>query len=236
MEVQVPAQFPQDEWAFGQEFLFNQDAQAMLFWARTPVVLMSLSLAWVVMTWAGKLWGLGAGLLALFLYALDPTITAHAQLVTTDVGLAFFSTLYLFQLRSCLKDPSWKRWSVAGVLLGLALGVKFSALILLPITLVLMALASLQAARAAVVKTSSESGASSRPRYTIWKEEITVRSLTFVLLLAIAFLVLWMLYFLSTDPSIYWKGLRAVNEDHKNFHPYLLSWARLGKTVGRVIF
>jgi hypothetical protein len=89
-----------------------------------------------------------------------------------------------------------------------------------------MALASLQAARAAVVKTSSESGAPSRPRYTIWKEEITVRSLTFVLLLAIAFLVLWMLYFLSTDPSIYWKGLRAVNEDHKNFHPYLLGTIR----------
>jgi hypothetical protein len=223
MDVKVPTDFPQDEWAFGQDFLFNQDAQRMLFWARIPVVLMSLGLAWVVMTWAGKLWGSGAGLLALFLYALDPTITAHAQFVTTDVGLAFFSTLYLFQLRSCLKDASWKRWGITGVLLGLALGTKFSALILIPITPVLMVLASLQTASTSDVRTSSGSAAMpSRPQHTTWKSEITVRLLGFALLLAIACLVLWMLYFLSTDPSIYWKGLRAVNEDHKNLHPYLL--------------
>ena len=81
-----------------------------------------------------------AALLALFLYAFDPTIAAHAQLVTTDVGLAFFATLFLYVLWRTLARPSWSRVLLSGATLGLALGAKFSAVLLIPMAALLVAL------------------------------------------------------------------------------------------------
>ena len=132
------------EWKYGRRFLFDQDADRLLFWGRVPAVLLSLGLAILIMLWAGKLWGRSASVLALFLYAFDPTITAHAQLVTTDVGLAFFATLFLFILRGYLQAPSPKRLVFSGVTLGLALGAKFSAVILVPTTVSILFLVLLR--------------------------------------------------------------------------------------------
>ena len=106
MKVELPPGPHLNEWDFGKDFLFRQNAHQLLFWGRVPAVALSLALAFLVLRWATALWGEAAGLLALFLYAFDPTITAHAQLVTTDVGLAFFSTLYLWFLRAYLRQPS----------------------------------------------------------------------------------------------------------------------------------
>src|SRR6266480_3686949 len=96
------------EWDLGRNFLYHRgyDADRVLFWGRIPALLLSLGLAILVSVWSGRLWGKRASLLALFLYTFDPTITAHAQLVTTDVGFAFFATLFLFLLRRYLESPS----------------------------------------------------------------------------------------------------------------------------------
>lgn len=118
------------------EFLFRQDAQRILFWGRIPALLLSLGMASLVAVWATHLRGWAGGLLALFLYA--PTITAQAQLVTTDVGVACFSVLYLWSLRSYLGNPTWRSLLFSGLALGLALGAKFSAVVLIPISVVLL--------------------------------------------------------------------------------------------------
>jgi len=93
----------------------------VLFWSRIAPVVISLGLAVVVLAWASELWGPAGGLLALFLYVFDPTITAHAELVTTDVGCAFFSTLFLFCLRRYAQASSLGRLAICGITLGLAL-------------------------------------------------------------------------------------------------------------------
>src|SRR5262249_22351733 len=114
------------EWRFGREFFSRPDRDRLLFWGRLPAALLSLALAGLILRWASELWGPLAGSLALFLYAFDPTIAAHAQLVTTDVGFAFFATAFLYALRLYVRKRSAVPLLTAGATLGLALGAKFS--------------------------------------------------------------------------------------------------------------
>jgi hypothetical protein len=227
------------QWRFGKEFLTSQNADRLLFWGRLPAVLLSLGLAILVMIWAGRLWGGGAALLALFLYVFDPTLTAHAQLITTDVGLAFFATLFLFAYRRYLEERSPGRLLLCGVALGLALGSKFSAIILLPIAALLAVLA--EVLESAPPPGQERSQAKSKPagkekgrRPTAKRREDQGRRILAGLgavgwMAAIGFALVWAFYFFPADPLFYWKGLQAVNRDHNpNYFPYLMGELRPG--------
>ncbi len=223
----VPVEY---QYTFGKTFLFSQDAERLLFWGRVPAVLLSLGLAGLVTCWAGRLWGAGAGLLALFLYAFDPTMIAHAQLVTTDVGLAFFATLSLYLLRRHLAAPSWQRLVLSGVALGLALGAKFSAVLLIPIVALLLGWAawrgrederegeqigrSAQNWRRAVIDPLSGKNAYTRLLFAAG---------TVGLLAVLAYGVLWAIYLFPSDPLFYLDALQTVGRDYDpDYRSYLL--------------
>ena len=190
------------QWGFGRALL-GADVRRLVFWGRWPAVMLSFALACVVARWAQDLWGLPGSILSLFLYVFDPTITAHAGLVTTDVGFAFFATLYLYLLRASLRERSWPRRLVCGAALGLALGSKFSGIALVPITALLLALDAW------------------------WHPTSSARkffdaSVMLGLLCVSAALVVWALYFFPADPLFYWNGVRAVNADHDATHQSLM--------------
>jgi len=63
---------------------------------RLPIILLAVILGAFVYRWATDLAGRKAGLLALFLYALDPNIVAHAEVITTDMGVTVFGFLALY--------------------------------------------------------------------------------------------------------------------------------------------
>jgi len=224
------------QWDFGKAFLFSQNAERLLFWGRVPVVLLSVGLAVLVTLWAGRLWGTAAGLLGLVLYAFDPTITAHAQLVTTDIGVAFFATLFLYLLRRHLAAPSWQRLVLSGVALGLALAAKFSALFLIPVAAVLVGLAAWRgreddrrgerriewpagkrkgsdAETATVIHPSRGDNASTRLLFATG---------TVGLLVLLASVVVWAIYFFPSDLRFYVNGVQTVNQDHHPEYPYYL--------------
>ncbi len=128
-------------WAESDTVLFakqliwkSPEIEKLLFAARVPVMLVTLLLAVFCFRWAADLWGPGAGLLAMALVALDPNIIAHGMLAATDAGVAAFSFIALYALWKSLRRPSPKRLLAAGVTLGLALVAKMSALILLPVS------------------------------------------------------------------------------------------------------
>jgi hypothetical protein len=79
-----------------------------------------------------------AGLLAAALIWFSPTMLAHARLVTTDAGAAFFITLALFSLHLFLRRPGFLRALGVGLALGLAQLVKFSAIYLYPVFAILI--------------------------------------------------------------------------------------------------
>lgn len=135
-------------YAFGDELLWQAvdadgdpiAAQKMVNWARVPIVLLGVLLGMGVYAWAAELYGPAAGLLALGLYAFSPNLLAHTHLATNDLGVACFFFFALYTFWRFTLQPSVVGIVAAGVALGLALAAKFSALILLPILALLVAI------------------------------------------------------------------------------------------------
>jgi hypothetical protein len=121
------------EYPFGFRFLYQNDADRLLFWSRAAMVTLAAIGLLITFVWARDLFGTPAGLFAAGLYAFSPNLLAHGMLVTTDVPLAVFTvlTLYLF----------WKRTDLlAGLALGAAMASKFSGAFL-PILIIVLCLA-----------------------------------------------------------------------------------------------
>jgi hypothetical protein len=109
-----------------------------LFLTRLPTVWLALLLGAVVWRWAKDLYGPYAASLALLLFAFSPNLIAHAGLATTDLGVAAFYVAAVYAWTRFLRRGSPRWLLIAGVLLGLALSAKFSALMLLPTFFVLL--------------------------------------------------------------------------------------------------
>ena len=106
------------------------------------MLLFTLGLAVLIFCWSRELFGPWGGVFSLGLFALDPTVLAHSGLATTDAAAACTIVLAVYLLRNHLRRPSQRGLLLAGVGTGLALASKFSALILIPITgLILLAIA-----------------------------------------------------------------------------------------------
>ncbi len=108
--------------------------------ARIPVLLFMLVLALVVFLWSKSLFGPWGGLLSLGLLALDPNMLAHAGLATTDIPAVSTILLAVFLLRRYIFAPTRANLCFAGLAAGVALATKFSALILIPVTGLLLLL------------------------------------------------------------------------------------------------
>jgi len=94
---------------------------------RLPIILLTLVTGAVVLRWAMDLGGRAAGLLALTLYALDPQIVAHGSLVTTDMAVTAFGLSAFFVLYRWRRRSTRTRLLVLGLMVGLALASKVSA-------------------------------------------------------------------------------------------------------------
>lgn len=141
MPLKVPA-VPQDYFKFveytgGREFLYANDAGAVLFRARLAAAIFTILLALTVFLVARSMWGDGPAFLALILLVFDPNMLAHGALVTTDMGVTFGLFLaagcfYLYQ-----KKPSGPRLLCAGLATGVCLGTKHSGVLIFPMLLLL---------------------------------------------------------------------------------------------------
>ncbi len=128
-----------EEWQFGEQFLYNNklSAERIVFLGRIPVVILSIILGFIVFRWAKELYGIKSGLFALFLYVFSPNILAHSRFVTMDLGISLFTMLSLYAFYRFLSYPKTRNLIVAGILLGLALSTKFSAINILPMYVIL---------------------------------------------------------------------------------------------------
>ena len=124
--------------SFGYDFLYSNNADQLLFWGRLPVVLLAVLLGFFVFRWAQQLYGNTAGIFALGLYAFSPNIITHAHLVTTDLGLAAFTTITFYFLWRYLRKEKKRNLIWAGLAMGAALASKFSAAALFPVALFLL--------------------------------------------------------------------------------------------------
>jgi hypothetical protein len=140
---------PVSQVEFGGDFMRANAARYFELFrrARLPSVLLSLAGLALVFRCARGFWGDRAGLFAATLWAFEPNLIAHAGLATTDLAATVLFFWALDALRRARENPSARRIAWAGAAAGLALLTKFTALVLVPVGIVLALLPSIQAPR-----------------------------------------------------------------------------------------
>ena len=108
----------------------QQRIRGLFTLARLGCLPLTLFGAWVCMVWARELHGKAAAICALSLWCFSPTILAHAQLITADVGAAAMGLAAGYAFWRWLIRPTWAGTTVAGLCLGLAQLTKATWIIL----------------------------------------------------------------------------------------------------------
>lgn len=129
--------FKEEAFLDGKEFLYRNDADAILFRARAAAATLTLLLAVLVFVATREMFGAGASLIALALLAFEPNLLAHGALVTTDAGISCFTFATVYAFYRYAKVPSLWRLLVVGVAAGLALAVKHSGILIFPMLFLL---------------------------------------------------------------------------------------------------
>ena len=124
---------------YGVDFLYRnrRDAESILLAARTPNILLTLLFVFAIAWWTRRRYGPAAGLCAAGLCAFDPNLIAHGRYVTTDFPVTvffFFATVLWVEY---LEEAGAVRLLAASLGIALALVTKFSAVLLLPVLVLL---------------------------------------------------------------------------------------------------
>jgi 4-amino-4-deoxy-L-arabinose transferase-like glycosyltransferase len=106
------------------------------FWARMPMIALTLALGLLTFVFARDFFGPRAGLFAVVLFALEPTILAHGRVVQTDIPAAFGFLLTVYAFYRYVGAPTWRRACALGGAAGVAMLAKYSMVFLGPLLLV----------------------------------------------------------------------------------------------------
>ncbi|HEX8188629.1 MAG TPA: glycosyltransferase family 39 protein, partial [Pyrinomonadaceae bacterium] len=134
---------PIGKWTYEERFWEDNPKlfESISFWARVPMIALTVLTGLLVFAFARELFGEAAAVLAVALFALEPTLVAHGRVVQTDVPAAFGYLLTAYALYRYLRAPSSKRALLLGAAGGAACLTKFSMLMVAPaIGAVLLAL------------------------------------------------------------------------------------------------
>ncbi|HEY74314.1 MAG TPA: hypothetical protein G4N99_13710 [Thermoflexia bacterium] len=196
------------------EIWWNQPIDTWVIPSRIPIVWLAMLLGAFLFRWATDWFGPRAGLLALAFFIFDPNILAHGTLATLDLGVTCFIFIAMFGIQRLLRRPSWLNLVTGGVFVGLALGAKVSALIVLPVSVGLMGLWGLNR----------------------WRKKLVGRLLIY---LGVAFLMLWAVHLFDFGPlpgfsislpaPTYWNSfLRVGQHISRGDSAYLLGETYVG--------
>lgn len=123
---------------FSYEFMYNLNKSLVndiIFYARVPVIFTCLFGGIVLFFWSRKMFGGMTAILALMFYSFSPNVLAHSRLATCDAIAMVFIMISVFSFWDFLRSPGYKSILFSGVCLGFALMAKYSALLLMPIYL-----------------------------------------------------------------------------------------------------
>jgi 4-amino-4-deoxy-L-arabinose transferase-like glycosyltransferase len=116
------------EWVFGHWLIAQwNDPIATVFWARLPMLILTLALGIVLFLYGSRLGDGWGGLLCLCAYATMPVMLAFGPLVVTDIAITLFFVLTLWAFANMWRSPSRGTILGFGLAFGAALLSKFSA-------------------------------------------------------------------------------------------------------------
>ena len=125
---------PIGKWTYEERFWEDNPRlfESVTFWARVPMIALTVLTGLLVFAFARDLFGDTAAVLAVALFALEPTLTAHGRVVQTDVPAAFGYLLTTYALYKYVRAPSSRRALLLGAAGGVACLTKFSMLMVSP--------------------------------------------------------------------------------------------------------
>ena len=128
----IPAEYAREPLTYGNAFLAaNPDGyHELVVTARVPIVVLSVLLCLTVGHWTTELFGLRAGVVALMLTALSPSIIASGALATTDLAAALMFVVSVRRTMKLSVQPNRCNAVLLGLSLGAAQLVKFTCLLL----------------------------------------------------------------------------------------------------------
>jgi hypothetical protein len=231
---------PDYQWMVGSKILVTGDFERNLLRARLPLMLVATMLAALIFIWGRQLIGTAAALGGLFLFALNPTVIAHAGFVTMDVGCSAFIVLLLFAVWNYVQRPDKVRLVLCGLAMGAALAAKFTAIFMLPVVGLLLLAAVRWGPKAAEQAGPNQVTAPDDPchcgsgrKYKNCHGKAAAPAAfdytpygraagAFLLMLGIALVVIEMVYGFHGGVGRYIEGMRLVNGDHDpNYLTYL---------------
>jgi hypothetical protein len=124
----------------GYKFFFEvgNRPEELLRQGRAMMVLLGVATGWLVFAWSRKLFGTAGGLISLGLFVFSPHMLAFGAIVSTEMSIV----LLLFAATGCiwrlLHVVTWGRVAVSLAVVGMLVLAKLSALVILPITAVLI--------------------------------------------------------------------------------------------------
>jgi 4-amino-4-deoxy-L-arabinose transferase-like glycosyltransferase len=148
-----PGSYPNHNWYYwavpegqmlGKFFVYDglNDGDAILFAGRVMAIVMALLTGIVIFFWARRATNRdGPALVALALWAFNPWALAYGHLANTDIGVTLGMTLAIYMFGRFLERPGLKTAAICGAATGVAMTMKFTALILGPIYVLMLVLA-----------------------------------------------------------------------------------------------
>ncbi|MET7987948.1 phospholipid carrier-dependent glycosyltransferase [Streptomyces sp. NPDC005281] len=207
--------FKGDQTELGRRVLYESgnDPWRVMFWARLPVIVLTLLSGLVVLAFARELAGRTGALVALALYAFSPDVIAHGSLATLDLPASGFLLTSVWLVWRARRRP-FLYLPLSATALGAAVATKMSMLPAVPLVL-LLAVGS--------VWHAGRSGHDAAPGGTRAKARLLgLGAAAAVGMAVVAVAVVWATY-LAVDPRLRWTapadlpavhGLRALAIDH----------------------
>jgi 4-amino-4-deoxy-L-arabinose transferase-like glycosyltransferase len=135
LDIELPDDYHQQA-GINFSFLSHQpraDTHTMLFLARLGGIVLGVLLGFYVLAWARRAFGNSAAVVALALCLLNPNVLAHCRVAANDMAPTVFIFACCYHFWRWLDTDQRSSLLWGGVTLGLALGSKLSALMLLPV-------------------------------------------------------------------------------------------------------
>ena len=143
----IPAPDPEswrnaDQWQLGGQWIYRKggDAEGVGFDGRMACGLFAVALGALVWAWSRRLFGPVGGMVSLLLYVLNPTVLANGALMTSDMAASLLFAAMAWAIWAVLHRLTAGRLLLSALLLGALFVTKASALLALPIAMVLTAL------------------------------------------------------------------------------------------------
>jgi len=125
----------------GHQFFYEtgEDHFPRLMAGRAIIALFSVATGLLVFLWSRALFGNAGAFVSLGLFTFSPTFLAHGALTTSDACMAFFFLAAVGAWWRHLHDGRARWWWLSAGVLGLAFVAKYSAILLIPMMMVMAA-------------------------------------------------------------------------------------------------